>query len=285
MRKAYSDICFLSMPVPLSEDVLVGISLGFDFCSEHEWGIQGIKNLLGIKEPSKENMGTKARKATLVPDCLFFMEKKLPKTKKLEAEYYAVLVMDDSAIQKDWHTESRATFFFKNIRSKFYGDNTLVTEWDENGFAIYVKGEKDIANLKKIHQAILDKDICIGLTSNKNPFSGSGLRIFIHSQVPKELEDSQIEVDTDYFKLQDALAEANVKGLEDRLHAAGKSWFALHPCWNNFRNKDGELRTTKYPFIFWLNPREQKKYKWGYVTFEELEQWIEDKGTIMDPNA
>lgn len=284
MRKAYSDVCFLSMPVPLSDDVLVGISLGFDFCAEHEWGIKGIKNRLGIGEPSKENMGIKARKSTLVPECIFFMEKKLPKTKNNEANVYAVLVVDDSAIQQDWDKEDRPTFFFKNIRNKFYGDKTIVSEWNKNGFAIYVKGAKAVANLKKILQAILDKDVCIGLTSNKNPFSGSGLRIFIYSQVPKELEDSQIEVDTDYFKLQDALAEANVKGLEDRLRAAGKSWFALSPCWNNFRNKDGELRTTKYPFIFWLNPWDQKKYKWGYVTFEDLEQWIENKGPIMEPN-
>ncbi len=284
MRKAYSDVCFLSMPVPMSDDVLVGVSLGYDFCAEHEWGVSGIKSHFGIGEPSKENMGIIARKATLVPKCLLFLEKKLPKTKNHEANVYAVLVMDQSAIQESWDKEDRPTFFFKNIRHKFYSDKTVFTEWDENGFAIYVCGKDNVEKLKQIHQAILDKDICIGLTMNNNPFAGSGLRLFIHSRVPKQLEDSQIEVDADYFKLQDAILEANVEGLEQRLMAAGKHWFALRPSWNNFRNKDGEIRTTKYSFVFWLNPREQKKYKWGYVTFEELEQWIEDKGPIMEPN-
>ena len=42
MRKAYSDVCFLSMPVPMLYVVIVGVSLGYDFCAEHDWGVSGI---------------------------------------------------------------------------------------------------------------------------------------------------------------------------------------------------------------------------------------------------
>lgn len=275
MRKAYHNVDFLSF-----KDVFVGISLGYDYCAEHEWGIQGIKDSFGISEPTKKCMGVKARTATKVPTTLLFMEKKLKATKTLPAEHFAVLVMDRSAIQNSWDIEDRENHFFKNIRDKFYLKKDLVVEWDGKGFAIWVKTTENVEKLKTIHEAILKKDIAIGL-SVKEAFANSSVNILIPSALDPTVNEKVIETDKDYFNLMDECEKAGLEDLQKRLKEAGKDWFAMSPAWNTFKFKDGSVRETKYPFIIWLNPRNQSRYEFGWFTMEDFEDWIQNKGPII----
>lgn len=52
MRKAHNDVDFIFD----DNKALIGVCLGYDYCAEHEWGIKGIKQALGIwsGEPKTE---------------------------------------------------------------------------------------------------------------------------------------------------------------------------------------------------------------------------------------
>ena len=69
MRRAYQSYSILTIP-EMDEDKFVGISLGYDFTAEHEWGIADMKRLFGIPEPTKKNMGIACRTITKCPDTL-----------------------------------------------------------------------------------------------------------------------------------------------------------------------------------------------------------------------
>ena len=57
MRQAYSNIDWIK-----SGEEIVGINLGFDFCSEHEWGIKELQSLLEIPKLNRNNAGYESRK-------------------------------------------------------------------------------------------------------------------------------------------------------------------------------------------------------------------------------
>lgn len=50
MRKAYSNVFFITE----GEKKFIGVSLGYDYCAEHEWGIKGIRNGLCMPSESSE---------------------------------------------------------------------------------------------------------------------------------------------------------------------------------------------------------------------------------------
>lgn len=275
IRRAYHDVDFFEQ-----DGFQVGISLGYDYCAEHECDISGIKESFGISEPTRECMGLKARTATLVPNTLLFLEKKLKKTKNLPEAHYAVLAMDETAIQKQWDIEDRPTHFFKNIRHKPFVNN-LYVEWGSTGFVIYVQKTENVGFLQQIHQAILAKDVCIGLGANSNPFARGGLNLLIPSRLDKSFDEKTTEGDKEYFRLDDACNEAGLPDLQARLQKAGKRWYAMGPSWNIFKDKDGNVKETKFPIICFLNPMDQAKYNFGWFTLEDFEDWIENKGKII----
>lgn len=49
MRKAYNDYGTIVI-----DNKFIGISLGYDFCAEHEWGIDGIKSRFAIPKLTKK---------------------------------------------------------------------------------------------------------------------------------------------------------------------------------------------------------------------------------------
>jgi hypothetical protein len=51
MRRACNDFSILK-----DETKFYGISLGYDYCAEHEWGIDGIRRKLGIDKEYKKNI-------------------------------------------------------------------------------------------------------------------------------------------------------------------------------------------------------------------------------------
>jgi len=67
MRKAFHDYGLLE-----HEEEFVGVSLGYDYCAEHEWGIKRMKELFAIPESTKDNLGIKCRTITNCPDRLSF---------------------------------------------------------------------------------------------------------------------------------------------------------------------------------------------------------------------
>ena len=75
MRRAVNDYYFI-----IDEDEFIGVSLGYDFTSEHEWGIKDMKRIFGTPESSKKNLGIKSRTITKCPKELVYKE---------DGDYYA----------------------------------------------------------------------------------------------------------------------------------------------------------------------------------------------------
>ena len=49
MRRAYQDFGFI-----IEDEQFYGVSLGYDYCAEHEWGIKDMKEDLGIPELKRQ---------------------------------------------------------------------------------------------------------------------------------------------------------------------------------------------------------------------------------------
>lgn len=138
--------------------------------------------------------------------------------------------------------------------------NNISSAWSESSF--YVASSNKF--IKELYKAFQDLDVLIGVGMNTNPFANSGLVICIASKYPfkKELYDIDYE---DYLLHK----EAEDTGIYKKLEAAGKKFYSLSPK----KDEDG--------LKFWLNPRDQDKYNYGWFTLKDLLDWAEDKGKVM----
>jgi hypothetical protein len=238
----------------------IGFNLGWDHCAEHEWGIKDIKRGLGIAPASNlepKDFGLRARTITNYPEqnILFSVDRK---------RKYTYLVYKDYM----WDRPKYQDILCWAGVHKF--DTGLVTAWSDRGFGIFVPKEnkEGVALLKKLHQAFKEKDVAVFFGGNNNPFANAGLIICIASKLSEEVKEAMYEADKDRYELLEAVSST---GIEKRLKAAGKKYFALSPRW-----KDKE----KTELQFWLNPMEQRHNNYGWFTVSELDQWIRETGPI-----
>ena len=125
-------------------ECLVSICLGLDCCSEHEWGIKGIKNLFGI-ELDENAVGVDKRKVTKVPkfegsgSSVYGHELQL----RIEDDYAILSICNGSSKDESVQTLMKlyrltpTEFDLKRISAgliPFF----LGTTWDESGFAIAI---------------------------------------------------------------------------------------------------------------------------------------------------
>ncbi len=232
---------------------LIGFCLGWDFTAEHEWGISRIERNFGIRGRNREVLGVEARQITT--DGPLYLD-----------DYVHVLISNNYFKPK--HIDS----YVRDL--PLYGKDEMASAWSESDFGIRLKEDPN-GHLKELSEAFSRKDIAIWLGGGGKPFSNAGLVIAIVSRVPEEHREIMRQADEDHFKLFDA---AEATGIEKRLKAADKEWFCLSPRWG----VGGVIKKeTEHPVVFWLNPREQNKHKAGWVTVEELDQWIDGEGPVL----
>jgi hypothetical protein len=259
MRQGFYDKSFV-----FDKDVFVGINLGWDFCSEHEWGIKKLKETFRITD---KGLGFVARKISKCSERLTFYN------------------IGDSAYLTCGKYSSVSADNVENVGmlGDIDIDLGLDCSWDEGSFNVFVKGERNIMLLRELYDAFQERDVVIFLGGNENPFSGSGLKLCIYSRIPENALRTAEESDKDYNGL---LAAVKETGIEDRLKVAQDSdsrsfnkkcsYYALVPKWL----KENTDRKTKYRMMFWLNPCEQRENNYGWFTVEELDQWIVGEGPI-----
>ena len=97
-------------------------------------------------------------------------------------------------------------------------------------------------------------------------FGNPGLHILIKSKIPQNVSDACYESDLEGKKLAE---DFDKTGIRDRLGKAGKKYFALSPK----RSSDGSI-------IVWLNPVDQDQNNYGWMTIQDLEDWIAGKGKV-----
>lgn len=272
MKSTLNSAQFLSHEYGDDTYTVYGVNLGADFTAEHEFGIDGLRDLFGI-DTSK--IGLEGRKATvgLTEPHVFYGETKT----------HGVILV--SAGGFDIETLSLSTFLSKQLdRYQLYVKSfDPACAWDSYSFGI-ASCDKDF--LEQLYGAIKRADVALYFHKQhpSNPFGRFGLCVSIASLVPEETQKLLKEADEDAIALREAALATGIYTQlrminRDKLFSAPKGYYALQPRWaKNFENFD---RPTRYKVIFWLNPMNQTKYKSGWYTVEELEEWLQDRGPVV----
>ena len=235
----------------------VGFNLGSDFCAEHEWGIDGIREAFGMpKTPDRANAGIARRAITAVP----------PWLKMIEHKEDLLLACDRNSLYGEKSPEELANWLRWCCESELHmdGQSEIAAAWSEDDFCIKASKIEHKDFLRELHGAFLGKDVAIFFGGGgfiENP----GLCICIASALPEDLKKKWADADKEKLAIE---KEAKDSGIEERLRKAGKKWFYLGP-----KKHDGVLK-------FWLNPTEQQDNNAGWFTVKELDQWIKGKGPI-----
>jgi len=235
---------------------VLGISLGADFCAEHEWGITGLRQAFGM---DNTKMGVAARTTTVFDEDQFIF---------IDDKDYVLLMF--SAYGR-----------IDGRRREALGvpddEDGFSSGWSENTFGVLAKAGTEAADyVKRLYKAFQEKDVMIMVGAPKlKAFDNGGLLLSIASKLPQEVHDIMEQGDKDIIALEEADEATGIKKL---LKEKGKEYFALSPRW--LKDMRGDWPETKHPVVYWLNPRHQRIDNYGYFTVEQLELWAEGKGPI-----
>jgi len=271
MRKAYQDYG----PI-IHEGVYIGVSLGYDFTSEHEWGVDKLKRMLGIPKIDDKNIGIKARSMTVfIEDCFHLCEK---------GEATILISMSDwmlkDRIEKDIiHKCMDMDHDYADIKS--WTKDTMRTAWDGGSFAILGKGEEARSQLKELYQGFKDKKIALAFMGG-GVFANASLSFVFIDRLPNEITDQMLCVDTealDLKKIRDKL------DLEGKARAVGMDYNQFHAISPKFIDYGADKKKlaglkkewkTKYDVRVWVNGSGEQGYGWFSV--EDVLDWIKHKG-------
>ena len=253
---------------------VVGISLGGDYCYEHEEPIWPLRGAFRIPDNA---LGLDRFMARVFPAPLVMTG--TVDRKPAILLYFSVSERNMQKFQQmvDAHVNCR------NLAAELWllggsSDDAFSAAWDKYAFGILARGKENVAKLKAVLKMWEDQDLCI-LHGRHGPFGKGGLTIVRASAFSEEEKAEMLERDQDARRLQ---AAAEKTGIAKKLKKAGLGWHALQPAWRDFF-KDPVYRS-RYKVIFFLNPEGQDKYNSGWFTVEELLQWIKGKGPVMRNN-
>lgn len=237
-----------------ADGMFIGVNLGADYVSEHEWGIKELHEYLGI---SDKGIGVARRTITTAVQVGRQTVKGQQRMKAGEVIFLAQNGVDNYLKSELFMSEER----------------DLVCAWDSKSFAIRTS-KKHAAEMEELWQAFQRNDVAVWCAGG-GVFQNAGLVIAIVSRIPADKAEKLAEADRDRIALTKA---ATKTGIEKRLEKAKLSWFALSPCWANTAFKPVE---TVHPVIFWLNPHEQNQFQSGWFTVEQLDEWAKGLGPVM----
>ena len=292
MRKAYNSNGFI-----VNEDKFIGISLGYDYCAEHEQGIKEINRGFGIPESNKTNMGVESRNITTMPK-MYFKEETVKKKK------FAILFTRGYSWRDDNDAEvpSELKNYVEDLiwNEKFNLKHTdseakenVLTAWDNKSFGVVVMGNKEVEYLKELHQAFLNNNITIAVVNLrlKNPFAGSSLSLLIKDRIPKETLELMYMGDKEYYDLHDYEEEIGMKkiimdnGNKDG-YKGNKYFLACSPRWIDYNNEEKREEAknkynTKYDIIYWINYSDNSDNH-GWYSVEEIKEWLTGNKKLIE---
>lgn len=259
-----------------------GVSLGSDYCAEHEWGIKGLRET--FPDNSAETIGLEGRRiAEFNPDDWFL--------KKSSDEDSAILLFG-----RYWYRKNRDEMTFKEHLGYLthsltpslaeHNEDKIAAAWDEKEFGLLVKGKNNIKKLEQILEAAQTLDLACWLGGG-GVFQNAGLILGIISKTPNEHKQEMKKADQENNKFKALVKKVEEETqITEKVKQYGLKFFALSPR----RKARGEK--TKYPITYWLNPSEYKSYgqgnmKFGIVTIEELLDFINgnDAAIVTAPTA
>lgn len=281
MRRANQELGWLENE---GNEGIFGIALGFDFCAEHECSARYIKEQLGIPEKDIP-IGVEDRTMTRVPEELYFAkythrstDKRIKKTMPgallcLTHDYHGVrkgMTPAEEGVQQlglGFYNDFASK---KDVRWYKPGEDDMVVHWSgHDGFAIHVRGEQNVARLEALHNAFLAGQVSVADASICG-FIRKSLCLVMNAQLPEHIFKEVREKDEAFQRLHDAF---KASGIEQKLSEKKLYWYALSPAWEY---EEGSA------LLCFLNPREQSKYEGGWYSLDELVEWTEGKGPIVD---
>jgi hypothetical protein len=269
-------------------DKLVGVCLSSDSCSEHEWGIDAIRGLLGV-EPGAE-FGIERRRIRKTPqDFLRWHDFKDGSAGFGLQGHYGWEKVEQTAPARSGR---RVGPVYKSGPRKgelkygpsvkgIYEVKGIAAAWDEKSF--FVRAAVDsISKLREIWEAILAGDAAIWIAGG-GPFGGHGLFIMIVSRIPPEYLSQMAENDREVHEVAEYHASS---GIEDLLRAAGKKWFSLKPQrfpngLRTQRSKPDYVVPPSGGIAWWLNPQDQRNNEAGWYSLEDLQAWARNEGPVI----
>jgi hypothetical protein len=108
-----------------------------------------------------------------------------------------------------------------------------------------------------------------------NPFERAGLCIMIRSRIPEEWQQAAIAEEDEENRLKKAWEDAGGPEVMEQLKKAGKHWYALGTRITELKADDGSTKLCS-----WLNPVHQNIYDCGWVTVDDLRDWLNNTGRI-----
>ena len=225
MRKAYNNVSI----VRDENNQFIGVSLGYDFCAEHEWGIKGIKRKFGIDDSKIGIEGRSISKSHVV-----YKEKGNLALIRSHSDYDN---LDDKSFKE-------CLPYAFDIRE----DNEVNTAWNESDFCIIA--EKSL--IKEIYDAFNEMNICFASISDMPAFGGTSLCVLIKNRVPKEASDNMTYVDQKDIDLGIYEKKIGITKLKEKKYCSKysndynkdkhKYWMALSPRWINYKNESPEQK-------------------------------------------
>jgi hypothetical protein len=260
MRQGIFDSDFI-----FENDEFKGICLGYDYCAEHEQGIEDIEKSFDMKLSDDSFLGIEARRLRKLPLYLKYVEN----TYKNRC-YSHLIFKRDSVINFSDNTSTCPVGNFKH-------GIDFVTAWSSRSFGVSLKGKNNPKKklLELLYNKILDKDVALCFVSKNqkpNPFSRTSPYLAIISRMSEEFLQDMHDYDLDCLNLKN---ESKKTGIEDYLKKFNKSYFALNPQWND------NSKTTSYNVIYYLQPFNSSLYNSGWFTVEDLRMWAHDVGDVM----
>lgn len=249
-----ADFIEAESPLILSSKQIMGINLGFDFCTEHECGIANIRRAFRI---DGKELGFEGKRNTSVPE-------------NLVIRHYAessVMVFENfwNGIDKQIESILKHDLYFLNKESE------LASAWDEKSFGVHVR-KQYAETLDSLFDSFKTKNGIIMLSGNSSPFANSGLILADYRRIPVDVKQDFWRKDKSYREEQAMFRKLEEEsGVYAVLKKAGKAFFSLH-----IKRLD-DKGSPKWL----LNPQKQHSYNFGWFTTEDLLQWAQDKGPVL----
>jgi len=284
MRQSWSDLELIGT----SDDAICGISLGYDYCAEHERGHASMGQALGVGHAGTSGLEQFLSKAIDAQDPRMVLYERAKATKTIAAETRLI-----------FHTNARTSqelaaakpndgrlpaISVENGKS----NRPLYASWNSDGFCIRAFGDDERDTVRRIHAALIQEDLMISSAASANPFGRGGLCLTILSAVHQSDHDSFAAAEDDARRLASA---ASATGIETVLKTSGRTHRALQARWSHemktvLRNTpEGDRKPvprpkSAHPVIFFLNPAGPAEQS-GWYTVEELEAWCRGEGPVL----
>lgn len=265
MRRGYQEFGIIE-----EDGVFYGISLGWDFCSEHEWGIQRLKESFGI---NSKKMGIDGRTITKNDKVIFIKEKNRALLRTKPWNYKPEYKIKDLL--------STELYIYDN------NDKKITTAWSKEDFGVFVEGEKNVALLEELYENFKKNNISIASLKGTVPaFSNSSLSLLIKDRLPKESLDSMYNADKSAIDLVEYEKKIGVTALKEKTRGKGyegeKYCCACSARWIDYANKENRDKIkkklgTEYDIQFWINYSDDDD-NYGWYTAEEIIKWLSTPG-------